>query len=379
MTSIVAANFAKFGKREEDIFTISREAALPIVEKFSDEIDFVVVSNSYSGEFNEISGLNNLMTTHLSLDSVPSVRVDNTSGSGGSAVLIAKALIESREADNVLVLGAEKMTGFPTKNSTRIIASLLPPQEKAAGVSLPSLAAFMTKSYIRSFSANRESIAKVAVKNHHNGSLNPSAHFQSDVSLEKVMNSKIIADPLRIFEFCPVSDGAVSLLMTSDDRGRSFTDNPVRILSTGTGSGTASITFRESLVKIDAVRDSSSRAFVKAGLTPKDVDVAELHDMASILEVVESEDVGFFNKGEGWMALDAGETEIGGEIPINTSGGLNSKGHPIGASGVAQTGEIFLQLTAQAGMRQVKDPEIGFSLSMAGFGNNATSILYGVV
>ena len=183
MVSIVAANFARFGKRDEDIFAISSESALPIVDKFRDVIDFVVVSNSYSGEFNDISGLNNLLTTHLAIENVPSMRVDNTSGSGGSAVLVAKSLVASDEAKNVLVIGAEKMTGYPTKKSTRIIASLLPPEERRGGPSLPSLAAFMTRSYIREFSPTRESIAMVAVKNHHNGALNPYAHFQADVPL----------------------------------------------------------------------------------------------------------------------------------------------------------------------------------------------------
>ncbi len=378
MVSIAAANFARFGKREEDIFSIASESALPLLDKFRDSIDFVVVSNSYSGEFNDISGLNNLLTTHLGMDSVPSLRVDNTSGSGGSAVLVAKSLVASGEAQNVLVIGAEKMTGYPTKRSTRIIASLLPPEERRGGPSLPSLAAFMTRSYIREFSPTRESIARVAVKNHHNGSLNPYAHFQAEVTLEKVMTSKVIADPLRIFEYCPVSDGAVSLLVTSDDNAASFGSKAVRITGTGASSGVSSITSRESLVSIDSVKESAVKAFRSAGKTPGDMDIAELHDMASILEIVESEDVGFFRKGEGWKALESGETTIEGRLPINTSGGLNSKGHPIGASGVAQSAEIFLQLTGQAGKRQVKNASTGFSVSMAGFGNNSTSFVYEV-
>lgn len=378
MTSIVAASFARFGKREDDIFTIAAESARPLVEKHGDGIDFVVVSNSYSGEFNDVSGLNNLLTTYLGIENIPSLRVDNTSGSGGSAVLVAKSLVASGEARNVLVIGAEKMTGYPTKKSTRIIASLLPPEERLGGVSLPSLAAFMTKSYMKEFSPTRESIAMVAVKNHHNGSLNPYAHFQADVPLEKVMASKVIADPLRIYEYCPVSDGAVSLLVTGDAESASYSGKSVNIVATGASSGTASITSRKSLVFIDSVREASKQVFSKAKLTPGDMDIAELHDMASILEIVESEDVGFFKKGEGWKALESGETAINGSLPINTSGGLNSKGHPIGASGVAQTAEIYLQLTGQAGKRQAKNVSTGFSLSMAGFGNNSTAFIYEV-
>ena len=378
MVSIVAANFARFGKRDEDIFAISSESALPIVKKFNDDIDFVVVSNSYSGEFNGISGLNNLLTTHLGLNNIPSVRVDNTSGSGGSALLVASSLVASGEARNVMVIGTEKMTGYPSKKSTSIIASLLPPEERAGGPSLPSLAAFMARSYIKEFSPSRESIASVAVKNHHNGALNPYAHFQAEVTLDKVMNSKIIADPLRIFEYCPVSDGAVSLLLTSDDHSASLSSKRVKVTGSGSSSGVSSITSRDSFTTIDSVRESAKKAFRKAGKKPEDIDIAELHDMASILEIVESEDVGFFKKGEGWKALETGETQIGGRLPINTSGGLNSKGHPIGASGVAQTAEIYLQLTGQAGKRQVNNAHTGFSVSMAGFGNNSTSFVYEV-
>lgn len=378
MVSIVAANFAKFGKRDEDIFAISSESALPIVKKFHDDIDFVVVSNSYSGEFSGISGLNNLLTTHLGLNNIPSVRVDNTSGSGGSALLVANSLVASGEARNVMVIGTEKMTGYPSKKSTSIIASLLPPEERAGGPSLPSLAAFMARSYIKEFSPSRESIASVAVKNHHNGALNPYAHFQAEVTLDKVMNSKIIADPLRIFEYCPVSDGAVSLMLTSDEHSESFSSKCVKVTGSGSSSGVSSITSRDSFTTIDSVRESAKNAFRKAGKKPGDIDIAELHDMASILEIVESEDVGFFKKGEGWKALETGETRIGGKLPINTSGGLNSKGHPIGASGVAQTAEIYLQLTGQAGKRQVNNAHTGFSVSMAGFGNNSTSFVYEV-
>lgn len=378
MTQIVASEFTRFGKREEDLVSLSAEACVDIVKKYGDAIDFIVVSNAYSGEYVDVSGLNNLVSTRLSLDSVPSIRVDNTSGSGGSAIVTAKALIESGEANNVLVLGTEKMTGGSTKRSSRIIASLLNDQERRAGLSLPSLAAFMTKAYLKEFNAEREAIAMVAVKNHKNGSMNPYAHFQKPVSLEDVMNSKVIADPLRIFEYCPVSDGAVATLLSSDSTAPSMSEKRVRILSSAISSSSSSVSSRNSLTSIDCVRDSSSLAFRKAGMTPEDMDIAEFHDMATILEIVETEDAGFFRKGEGWKALMSGETEIGGRIPVNTSGGLNSKGHPIGATGVAQAGEIFMQLTGDAGRRQVSGAEKAFAMNMSGFGNSASAIIYEV-
>lgn len=378
MVSVVSVNFTKFGKLEDDLITLAAKSASPIVEKFRQEIDFVVVSNSYSGEYNGISGLNNLLTTRLSLDTVPSIRVDNTSGSGGSAVLVAKSLIESGTAKNVLVTGAEKMTSMNGKSSTSIIASLLHNEEKSAGISLPSLGGLLTKEYMAKFGASRESIAMVAVKNHLNGSMNQYAQFQKPVSLEQVLNSKIIADPLRIFEFCPVSDGSVSLLLTGDDNAESMAPKSARIIGTGTASGSSSLSSRAELTTIDSVKKASSLAFGQSSKHPDEMDFAELHDMSTILEIVESEDAGFFKKGEGWKAVLEHKTDLNSDLSINPSGGLNSKGHPIGASGVAQAGEVFLQLTNQAAGHQVKNAEMGYSVSMAGFGNSATAFIYEV-
>ena len=378
MVSVVSASFTKFGKREDDLLSIASASADPLIQKYRDDIDFFIVSNSYSGEYNGISGLNNLLTTRFSIDGVPSIRVDNTSGSGGSAVLVAKSLIESGAAENILITGAEKMTGGNGKNSTSIIASLLHKEERRSGISLPSLGGLLTQIYMNEFGASRESIAMVAVKNHLNGSRNPYAQFQKPITLEEVMDSRIIADPLRIFEFCPVSDGSVSLLLTSDENAASFSSKNAKILGSASASSTSSLSGRESLTTINAVKNASYKAFRIAELKPSQMDFAELHDMSTILEIVESEDAGFFKKGEGWKALVEHKTDLDGELPINTSGGLNSKGHPIGASGVAQTGEAFLQLTGQAGQRQVKNANYGFSMSMSGFGNSSTAFVYGV-
>jgi len=164
MVAIVGASLTKFGKRSEDIFTLTKESSSPLVRKFREEIDFVLVSNSYSGEFNSISGLNNLVTTYLSLDYVPSLRVDNTSGSGGTSLLVAKSLLDSRVARVVLVIGVEKMSTKGTREVTSVISSLLPPRERSLGISVPSLASIMTKIYMKKYGATRESIAQVAVK-----------------------------------------------------------------------------------------------------------------------------------------------------------------------------------------------------------------------
>ncbi|WP_432517938.1 thiolase family protein [Saccharolobus islandicus] len=373
MVAIIDANLTRFGKRKESLLELAGEVVLPLIRK--NEIDFVVVSNSYSGEFNSLSGINNLITTYLSIDRVPSIRVDNTSGSGGSAILVAKSLLDSKIAKTVLVLGVEKMSEKNTKQVTSVIASLLPSEEKIAGLTLPSLAGLMTKEYMRRYNASREAFALVAVKNHYNGSLNPYAHIQKVLSLDEVLNSPIIADPLTLYEFTPISDGASAIVMVSDEDAYSFTNKPVFIKGIGASSDTSYLSERENILSINAVKIAGLTARKMAKVDQ--VDFAELHDMATVLEIVEAEELGLLKKGEGWKAYYDNYTAINGEIPINTSGGLNSKGHPIGASGVAQAVEAFLQIRNEAGSRQVKNARVGLSLSMAGFGNSATVVVYG--
>ncbi|WP_338604440.1 thiolase family protein [Sulfolobus tengchongensis] len=373
MVAIIDANLTRFGKRKESLLELAGEVSLPLIEKY--EIDFVVVSNTYSGEFNFQSGINNLITTYLSIDNVPSIRVDNTSGSGGSAILVAKSLLDSKVANTVLVLGVEKMSEKNTKQVTSIIASLLPLEERKAGLTLPSLAGLMAKEYMRRYNAPREAFALVAVKNHYNGSLNPYAHIQKVVSLEDVLKAPIIADPLTLYEFTPISDGASALVMVKDEYAYSFTKKPVFIKGIGVSSDTSYLSGREDILSIKSVRNAGLIAKKMAKIDR--IDFAELHDMATVLEIVEAEELGLLRKGEGWKAYYDNYTSIDGEMPINTSGGLNSKGHPIGASGVAQAVEAFLQIRNEAGNRQVKNARVGLSLSMAGFGNSATVIIYG--
>lgn len=372
MVAIIDVGITKFGKRKESVLELAGEASRNLVKY---DVDFVIVSNSYAGEFNSTSGLNSLVTTYLGLDKTPSIRVDNTSGSGGSALLVAKSLLESREANTVLVIGVEKMSEKKTREVTKIISSLLPENERIA--SLPSLASLGTISYMKKFNASRESIAEVAVKNHYNGSLNPYAHIQKVVSLEEVLSSPVISEPLRLYEYTPISDGAAAVVMTRNEDALSYTPKPVYVKGVGFANNTSYICDREDFTTLDSVKSAAEMAFRKAKVERKDVNFAELHDMATILEIIQSEDVGLFPKGAGWKAVVEGVTRIDGEIAVNPSGGLNSKGHPIGASGVAQAIEAFWQIRGEAGNRQVKNARIGLSLSMAGFGNSATVLIYG--
>ncbi len=375
MVAIVSAEHSKFGKRDEDIFGIAAESALPIVRNFGDEIDFVIVSNCYSGEFNDVSGLNDLLTTYLSMDRTPSIRVDNTSASGGASVLVASSLLESGAADRVLVIGVEKMSEKPTKDVARIITSLLGRREREAGPTLPSLAGILAKLYMEKYPVPRESIARVSVKNHENGAKNPISQIRKPLTVEQVLESRVIVDPLRLFEFSPITDGSASLLLTRSNEAESYSGKPVYVKGIGFGSDSTYITDRDDLLRLEAVRAAGNTALKRSGIARPDF--AELHDMASILEIVESEALGFFGAGEGWKAVDDGTTGIGGEFPINSSGGLMSRGHPIGASGISQIYEAYLQITGKAGQRQIRNASTGFTLGMAGFGNSAVATVVG--
>lgn len=379
MVRVINASLTKFGKRKEDLLTLSAEASREMVRKHGDIIDTVILSNSYSGEYCGISGLNNLLTTRLSLDSIPSIRIDNTSGSGGSSILTAKSMIESGISRCVLIVGSEKMTGVTGGRSTSIIASLLHQEERIAGSTLPSLAGLLAKEYMKRYGATRESLALVSVKNHHNGCMNEYAQFTREVSIDEVMNSRKIADPLCVYDFCPVSDGAASIVLADRETSETVSGRSVEILGCSHSSDTSAITFRDDLARLNAVERSVRNAYEQAGCSADDMDFAELHDMSTILEIVESEAAGFFPSGTAWKSLLDGSTSLEGRIPINTSGGLISKGHPIGATGIAQATEAFFQLTGKAKGRQVRNPERGLAVNMAGFGNSSTATVFGVV
>ncbi len=317
MSAIVASGMTRFGKRKEDLLSLGGESALPILRKYRSDIDFLLVSNSYSGEFNSISGINTLLATYLSLDGVPSLRVDNTSGSGGTAIFLADMLIKSGQARAVLVTGLEKMSTMDTRHVTSVIASLLPEEERRqGGPSLPSLAALLAQLYMRRYGASRESLAQVSVKNHRNGAANPYAHIQKEVTLEEVMQSPVVAEPLRQYEFSPISDGGAASVLVVGDGGdaESFTDRPVYIKAVSLASDSASVTARGGdLMGLEAVRRAGRNAMRLSGISKPDF--AELHDMATVLELVQMESLGGLCEpgGEAWKMVLEGETEVGGE------------------------------------------------------------------
>ena len=375
--AIIGASMTRFGDREAWIRELLAEAGMACLEDAGvtpDELEHLYVSNMASGEFEGQTGVVNALAHDLSALPAYTQRIDQTSSSGGAGVYAAWQSIAAGASEMTLLVGGEKMTHRSTAEATDVIASLTHPVEYKHGVTLPSFAGLTARLYLHEYDAPRESLGKVAVKNHRNGIDNPHAQFRKEVDLETVLESPIVADPLRLYDFCPITDGSAALLFCPASLARERGLDHVVISGIGGATDTHVVHERDDPTTMRGVVESSEIAYRMADLDPDDVDVAELHDMFTILEFLQSEDLGFFEKGAGWKAIEDGVTERDGELPINTSGGLKSKGHPLGATGVAQVYEIYQQLLGEAGARKV-DAEVGLACNVGGFGNCVTTTI----
>jgi acetyl-CoA C-acetyltransferase len=346
-------------------------------------IEAVYVGNMASGLFNHQVSVASALVDRLSLLPAAAERIENGPASGGSAIKNGFLAVASGFHDIVLVVGGEKMREVIGPKATDIVACMTHPEvEYIYGVTLPAMAGMFARLYMEKYGVTREHLSLVAIKNQQNGLLNPYAHIQMQITMEGIhshpqshVNSPVIADPLHLYDCCPVSDGAAAVLLTSQEIAAELKRPIVTVAGVGHATDTHTLQEREDPTDLKAVSISSQNAFSMAGIKPKDVDVAELHDAFTILEIAESEHAGFFPKGEGAKALKAGETAIKGKLPINPSGGLKARGHPVGATGVAQIVELVWQLRGEAGERQVKKPIHGFSLNFGGFGNNVLAFV----
>lgn len=375
--AVIGSAMTQFGRREGWVRDLQAEAAEACVSDAGIEpsdIDHLYVSNMASGEFEGQTGIPNMLAHDIGAMPAYTQRVDQTSASGGGGCYAAWQSVASGASECTLLVGAEKMTHRSTSEATDVIASLTHPVEYKHGVTLPSFAGLTARYYLETYDAPRESLGHVSVKNHENGTRNPHAHFQQEVDLETVLESPMIADPLRLYDFCPISDGSAALLLCPESKAEALGIDYAVISGIGGATDTHVVHERDDPSTMGGVVESGNQAFAMADRSPNDVDIAELHDMFTILEFLQSEDLGFFEKGNGWKAAMDGQTGIDGALPINTSGGLKSKGHPLGASGVAQIYELHRQLTGRAADRQV-DCEVGIACNVGGFGNCVTSTI----
>lgn len=346
-------------------------------------VDAVYVGNMASGLFNHQVSVASSLVDRLNLMPSAADRVENGPASGGSAIKNGLLAVASGYFDIVLVVGGEKMREVIGPRATDIVASMThPTAEYIYGVTLPAMAGMFTRLYMEKYGVTREHLADVAIKNQNNGLLNPYAHIQMKITKEGILthpqahiNNPVVADPLHLYDCCPVSDGAAAVLLTTPEIAKKLKKPAVTIAGFGQATDTHTLQERDDPTDLKAVTIAAQKAFTMAGIKPKDVDVAELHDAFTILEIAESEHAGFFKKGEGGEAVSSGATQIGGKLPINPSGGLKARGHPVGATGTAQVVELVWQLRGEAGERQVKNAANGFSLNFGGFGNNVLAFV----
>ncbi|WP_460919395.1 thiolase family protein [Salinarchaeum chitinilyticum] len=369
--AVIGASMTQFGERDAWIQELLAQAGAECLEDAGvapSEVEHVYAANMSSGEFEGQGGVMNALAHDLDLMPAYSQRVDQTSSSGGAGIYAAWQSVASGASEMTLLVGGEKMTHRTTGEATDVIASITHPAEYKHGVTLPSFAGMTARHYLEKYDAPRESLAKVAVKNHKNGVDNPHAQFRKEVDLETVLESPIVADPLRLYDFCPITDGSAALVLCPESVAQEYTDEYAIVSGIAGATDTHVVHEREDPTTMGGVVDSSDEAYEMAGIGPDDVDVAELHDMFTILEFLQMEGLGFAEPGEAWEHVEDGRTERDGELPINTSGGLKSKGHPLGASGVAQGVEIYEQVIGEAGPRQV-DADVGLACNVGGFGN----------
>jgi acetyl-CoA C-acetyltransferase len=295
----------------------------------------------------------NTVPSALGLTGIPCTRIENACPSGSDAFRVGAMAVASGVHDVVLVIGVEKMRDKSTEEGLLSRAASGHPIY-TRGETAPVLFAPFATRHMHEYGTTREMMAAVAVKNHHNGTLDPYAHFQNEVSVDEVLASPPVCHPLHLLDCCPQTDGAAAALLVPAARAREFTDRPVFVAGFGVATDHPYLHEKSGFTGLKATTMAATRAYEMAGLTPADIDMAEVHDCFTITEILDIEDLGFVDKGKGGVAALSGETSLTGRLPINPSGGLLAKGHPIGASGVAQLTECWWQLRGAAGDRQVE-------------------------
>jgi acetyl-CoA C-acetyltransferase len=353
----------RFGKREESLPDLMTEAALLALTDAGIERPGAIVVAAMNPE--ELTGDGNygsLINTYLGLSQVPVIRVETATSSGMAAVSTAVAEIAARMHDTVLVVGGEKMTHLPTPRVSEIIGRSIDHHERSYGSTMPALAGLVTRAAMQRRGFTLREISQVAVKNHAHGVLNPYAHFREPVLLETVMESRVVADPLRLFHCCPISDGAAALVLTGEP-------GAVRVAGIGQGTDSIAVRYRADLTSFRATQAAAEAAYRMAGFGPERVEVAEIHDAFTPFELVSLEDTGLIPPGKAGKATLDGETALGGRLPVNVSGGLKARGHPLAATGIAQLVELTWQLTGRAAGRQV-EARVGLAQSIGGLATN---------
>jgi acetyl-CoA C-acetyltransferase len=370
--AIVGIGHGKFGVRSDASL---RELAFEAVKACLDDagVPLKEVESMVTGiagdEFSIALQPSAQVHDYIGFHPKPNFRVEGACATGSMALRTGWMNVASGLADFVLVVGVEKMTEVSTSKATDIMGRGGDATwEYPFGTTFPGYYAMIANAHMAEFGTTEEQLAEVAVKNHYYGSLNPYAHMQKPITLDKALTSFTVAHPLKLFDCSLITDGAAALLLASEEKAKAVSKKPVWIAGLGLATDTMRIGDRKSLTSILSAREAAKAAYKMAGVGPSEIHIATVHDCFTIAEIVAYEDLGFCEKGEGGKLIQAKGTYVGGKIPVNVDGGLKSKGHPLGATGVSMAVEITKQLRGEAGERQVKNAEMGLSHNVGGTG-----------
>ncbi|HII02505.1 TPA: thiolase domain-containing protein [Methanosarcinaceae archaeon] len=380
--AIIGVKNTKFGELwERSLRDIVVEAGIGAIEDTGvggKDIDALYVGNMSGGRFVDQEHIGALIADYSGLSRnlhVPATRVEAACASGGLALRQAIMTVASGYGDIVVAAGAEKMTDVGSEEASSALAAAADREwEGMAGATFPGLYAMIAKLHMHRYGTTSEQLAEVAVKNHRNGCLNPIAQYRNEITVDQVLNSILVADPLHVFDCSPITDGASALVLAPAEVAHEYTDTPIYIKATAQASDTIALHDRRDITTLDASVMAAKRAYEMAKMGPEDIDLVEVHDCFTIAEICAVEDLGFTEKGKGGIFTEEGETAIGGRIPVNTSGGLKACGHPVGATGIKQAVEIVTQLRGEAGKRQVEGAEYGMTHNVGGSG--ATAVVH---
>ncbi|MGB9667321.1 MAG: thiolase domain-containing protein [Thermosulfidibacteraceae bacterium] len=377
--AVIGVGMTKFGELwNTNLRSLFVEAALKALKDAGvDRLDSMYVGCMTSGLFAHQEHLGALMADYLGQKHLPAYRIESACASGGLAFRLGFIEVASGMSDIVLVGGVEKMhTGADVTDALSTASDS--EYEAFLGITFPGLYAMIANAYMHKYRIPykefREKLAHVAVKNHEHGSKNPNAQFRMKITVDTVLNSTLVADPLRLMDCSPVTDGAACVVLAPVEIAKKLGKPVVKVIGSGAATSAIALAQRDDIAWLDVVEAAAKRAYDMAKITPKDIDLVELHDCFTIAEVCVLEALGFYEPGGAINAAYNGDTYIGGKLPVNTSGGLKAKGHPVGATGVAQIVEIVEQLRGNAGERQVKGAKRGLAQNMGGSG--ASSVVH---
>jgi acetyl-CoA C-acetyltransferase len=376
---VLGAGSTKYGKLNESIIEIALNASKDAIESAGitpRDIKAGYISNVFGVADKQVH-MAPVIMSNLGISDVPGLTIESACGSGSVMFREAFANVAAGFYDCVIALGVEKITHTSTVESTTLFSYCSDYfYEGGNGASFPGLFGSMARAYLATYKASEEDLARIAVKNHENGVFNPKAHIRKKITVDDVLSSPVVASPLKLYDCCPFSDGASAVILCSEEFAKKSGKPYVEIIGSGRGASPSSVQSRKDITTIPSTVDAAKQAYKMANISPKDVDFVEVHDCFTIAELIDIEDLGFFSKGTGAQAVREGRTTLKGDIPVNPSGGLKSKGHPIGATGVGQVVEIFEQFTGKAGERTVKDAEIAMTHNFGATGASAAVHLF---